>query len=81
MMSMPTNYLTADELAELIGCAPTSFACMRRYLERNNWPFEPNLRKFPRVSRAYHDARMSGSVAPGAPASDSAEPDFSMFSA
>ena len=76
---MPTNYLTADELAELIGCAPTSFACMRRYLERNNWPFEPNLRGFPRVSRAYHDARMSGTAAPG-PAPDAAEePDFSMF--
>jgi hypothetical protein len=46
-VSMPTTYLTADELAELIGCAPTSFACMRRYLERHSWPFEPNLRGFP----------------------------------
>lgn len=42
------RYLTAAELAELIGCAPTSFACMRRYLTRNNWPFEPNIRGFPR---------------------------------
>ena len=45
-----STYLTADELAELIGCAPTSFACMRRYLARNNWPFEPNIRGFPQVS-------------------------------
>jgi hypothetical protein len=77
---MPTTYLTADELAELIGCAPTSFACMRRYLERHSWPFEPNLRGFPRVSRAYHDTRMSGAPAPGAPPAAAAEPDFSMFS-
>lgn len=77
---MQTNYLTADELAELIGCAPTSFACMRRYLERHSWPFEPNLRGFPRVSRAYHDARMSGIAAPGEPSDAAAEPDFSMFS-
>ena len=76
---MPTNYLTADELAELIGCASTSFACMRRYLERHSWPFEPNLRGFPRVSRAYHDARMSGATAQGAPPDAAAEPDFSMF--
>lgn len=76
---MPTNYLTADELAELIGCAPTSFACMRRYLERHQWPFEPNLRGFPRVSRAYHDARMSGTAASGQMPAGDAEPDFSMF--
>jgi hypothetical protein len=77
---MPTNYLTADELAELIGCAPNSFACMRRYLDRHGWPFEPNLRGFPRVSRAYHDARLSGAAAPGTAPVVDAEPDFSMFS-
>ncbi len=76
---MPTSYLTAVELAELIGCASTSFACMRRYLERHQWPFEPNLRGFPRVSRAYHDARMSGTAAPGPTPVVEAEPDFSMF--
>lgn len=76
---MQMNYLTADELAELIGCAPTSFACMRRYLERHSWPFEPNLRGFPRVSRAYHDARMSGAAAPGPAAAADVEPDFTMF--
>lgn len=73
------NYLTAQELATLIGCAPTSFACMRRYLERNNWPFEQNLRGFPQVSRAYHDARMTGALNPGATPDAATEPDFSMF--
>lgn len=73
------NYLTAQELADLIGCAPTSFACMRRYLTRNNWPFEPNLRGFPQVSRAYHDARMSGNAQQAQLQELAAEPDFSMF--
>jgi len=77
---MLTSYLTADELAELIDCAPTSFACMRRYLVRHGWPFEPNLRGFPKVSRAYFDARISGTVAPSALLDEAAEPDFSMFS-
>jgi hypothetical protein len=74
------NYLSAQELATLIGCAPTSFACMRRYLQRNTWPFEPNLRGFPCVSRAYHDARMSGALQQ-TQATDGVEPDFSMFTA
>lgn len=73
------TYLTAAELAELIGCAPNSFACMRRYLARHNWPFEPNIRGFPQVSRAYHHARMHGMITPGAAPEPEAEPDFSMF--
>lgn len=76
-----SNYLTAAELAELIGCAPTSFACMRRYLTRNNWPFEPNRRGFPQVSREYHDARMAGTTPAGAAIEQGDEPDFSMFKA
>lgn len=72
-------YLSATELADLVGCAPNSYACMRRYLTRNNWPFEPNLRGFPNVSRAYHDARMAGTRNPAAPQDQTTEPDFSMF--
>lgn len=71
-------YLTAQELASMIGCEPNSYACMRRYLKRHGWPFEPNLRGFPQVSRAYHDARMSGRLNE-AKNDDFAEPDFSMF--
>lgn len=55
------NYLSAAELAALIDCQPNSYACMRRWLERGKWPFEPSLSGFPKVSRTYHDARMSGS--------------------
>ena len=73
------TYLTAAELAELIGCAPTSFACMRRYLARHHWPFEPNLRGFPQVSRAYHAARMTGCATSGKVLAEETDPDFSMF--
>ena len=76
-----TRYLMAIELAELIGCSPHSFACMRRYLARNNWPFEPNLRGFPQVSREYHYGRMAGSVPAGATIEQGDEPDFTMFKA
>lgn len=78
---MMSRYLTAPQLAELIGCSPHSFACMRRYLARNNWPFEPNLRGFPQVSREYHDARMLGSTPVGTEANQDGEPDFTMFEA
>lgn len=74
-----STYLTAADLAELIGCAPTSFACMRRYLARHRWPFEPNIRGFPQVSRAYHAARMNGGTTPATAPDEATEPDFSMF--
>lgn len=74
------TYLTAAELAELIGCAPTSFACMRRYLACTKWPYESNIRGFPQVSRAYHHDQMHGTLALGTElASEDTEPDFSMF--
>lgn len=74
-------YLSANELADLIGCEPNSYACMRRYLTRYHWPFEQNLRGFPRVARAYHDARMAGQSNVAAQLELAAEPDFSMFPA
>lgn len=76
-----SRYLTAPELAELIGCSPHSYACMRRYLTRNGWPFEPNLRGFPQVSREYHDARLAGNTPTGTTQPEGQEPDFSMFEA
>lgn len=53
-------YLSSDQLADLIDCAPNSFACMRRWLERNDWPFATSISGFPKVSKAYHDSRLSG---------------------
>jgi len=59
---MKSRYLTATELAEMIECSPSSYACMRRHLERHRVPFIPNLRGFPQVDRRYYDARMSGTA-------------------
>jgi hypothetical protein len=69
-------YLTAPQLADLIDCAPNSFACMRRWLDRNGWPYAVGLTGFPKVSKAYHDTRLS-SAAPPAPAEQ--EPNFGAF--
>jgi hypothetical protein len=70
------SHLTADELAEMIGCRANSFACMRRYLTKHNWPYAPNLRGFPKVSRDYYEARMSGAQ-PEIKSITTMEPDFS----
>jgi len=70
------GYLSSSELAEMVGCKPNSFACMRRWLTRNNWPFEVSINGFPIVSRAYHDARMSGETAAPKDLQPRIEPNF-----
>jgi len=72
-------YLTADELADMIDCQPYSFACMRRWLDKNGWPYQVSIRGFPKVSREYHKARTAGLPAAAVEATDELEPDFSMF--
>ncbi|MCW3657584.1 DUF4224 domain-containing protein [Burkholderia cenocepacia] len=59
-------YLTTPELAELVGCKPRSHACMKRWLERNRWPFAVNIAGVPLVAREYYDARMNGTAPPSA---------------
>lgn len=71
-------YLSRAELAELVGCKERSTACMRRWLDRNEWVYEPNRAGFPMVSRQYHDERMLGRTTTE---KLSDEPDFSIFKA
>lgn len=71
---MSARYLDRYELAELVGCEPRSLSCMRRWLQKNHWPFETNVAGVPRVSKAYHDARMSGQSS--VMAETEQEPDF-----
>ena len=68
-------YLTAHQLAELTGYAVNQYACMRRWLERNRWPFAQDRAGLPKVLRQYHDQRMQGQApAPAAsPAAANAE--------
>ncbi len=76
---MINDYLTATELSTLIGCKPNSYACMKRWLDRNRWPYVENIRGFPQVWRGWHDARMSGEIRAGA-AKHRVEPDFAALS-
>lgn len=70
------GYLSSFELATIVGCKPNSFACMRRWLARNSWPFEVSINGFPVVSRSYHDARMSGENSAGTMVKPRIEPNF-----
>lgn len=70
------DYLTAAELADLIGCQPSSRACMCRWLDKGGWPYEINRLGFPRVSRAYRDARLAGAAPATAAATTRIEPNF-----
>ncbi|NYH21434.1 DUF4224 domain-containing protein [Paraburkholderia bryophila] len=70
-------YLTRQELSELVGCQPRSLACMKRWLERNRWPFAVSIAGIPQVSRDYCDARLHGTAPRAAElADDEQEPDF-----
>jgi hypothetical protein len=60
-------YLTADELAGLIGCCPNSYSCMRHWLTKNEWPFSMTITGFSSVSRAYHGLRVHCQAQPAAP--------------
>lgn len=73
---MISEYLSAAELASLIGCRPNSLACMKRWLAKNGWPYVENIRGFPQVWRKYHDVRMSGTAQVSTEA-QRVEPDFS----
>ncbi len=56
------QYLTPMELQHLTGYRIRS--AVIRWLERNDWPYAaPGADGWPRVLRAYHDARLSGQKA------------------
>jgi hypothetical protein len=57
-----SRYLSRDELAELVGCQPRSLTCMKRWLERNGWPYVVNIAGVPLVARDYYEARMTGNA-------------------
>lgn len=52
------NYLTASELAELVGCKPNQRRAMQTWLELNKWKFEVDKAGLPKVARTYHDRKM-----------------------
>ena len=71
------RYLTRDELAELVGCKPSSLACMKRWLTRNGWAHAVNIAGVPIVARECYMARTLGATASPATADvPEVEPDF-----
>ncbi|KVD48645.1 hypothetical protein WS61_07440 [Burkholderia sp. ABCPW 11] len=75
-------YLTAGELADLVGCKPNQRATMARWLDRNGWRYVVDTNGLPKVARAFHDQKLG--IAPEESAIDSrvaTEPDFDALDA
>lgn len=67
-------YLTPQQMADLIGCRTTSYNCMKRWLDKNGWPYAVTISGFPKVSQTYHDAKMNGEI--HCPMVEEHEPNF-----
>ena len=68
-----SQYLSAQELAELCDCQPNQFALMARRLRQGQWPFEQFKGGCPKVLRVYHDQRLQGLAHVALPASNASE--------
>ncbi|MCA8036508.1 DUF4224 domain-containing protein [Burkholderia arboris] len=53
-----SDYLTAHELADLVGCKPNQRAAMTRWLDLNHWRFVVDKTGLPKVARAYRDQKL-----------------------
>ncbi|WP_186062175.1 DUF4224 domain-containing protein [Burkholderia gladioli] len=73
-------YLTASELADLVGCKPNQRATMARWLDRNGWSYVVDIMGLPKVARAYRDQKL-GLAPEGVSADDrlSVGPDLDAF--
>ena len=56
-----SNRLSADELAEIVGCRPNQRCRMAAWLRKNHWKHEIDSNGLPIVSRAYHDRKLGAS--------------------
>lgn len=53
-----SNYLTAQELASLVGCKANQRAAMVHWLTDNHWRFVIDKNGLPKVAREYHDRKL-----------------------
>lgn len=58
MEGINMGYLSASELAELVGCKANQKCRMTAWLTKNKWRFEVDSSGLPKVARAYHDRKM-----------------------
>jgi hypothetical protein len=52
------TYLSASELAELVGCRPNQKSRMIAWLTQHRWAHVIDVAGHPKVARAYHDKKM-----------------------
>ncbi|MCX8566714.1 MAG: protein of unknown function (DUF4224) [Glomeribacter sp. 1016415] len=52
------DYLSAHELAELVGCKLNQRSMMIQWLELRRWRFVIDRFGLPKVARAYHNKKM-----------------------
>jgi hypothetical protein len=48
-----SDYLSADELADLVGCRPNQRSVMAKWLSERRWRFVLDRNQFPKVARTY----------------------------
>lgn len=53
-----SDRLSADELAEMVGCKPNQRTIMVRWLTVRKWKFEVDRNGLPIVMRAYRDRKL-----------------------
>ena len=82
-MPMPeaSAYLSASELADLIGCKANQRRTIVRWLENNGWPFVIDRNGIPTVARAYHDKKLGIEMEPASARLDAAADVFARRSA
>lgn len=56
MSALP--YLTASELASLVGCKSNQKCRMVAWLTKRHWKFDVDINGLPKVARPYHDRKM-----------------------
>lgn len=53
-----SDYLTSDELSDLVGCQRNQRSVMAAWLTKNAWPYVVDRSGLPKVLRAYRDQRL-----------------------
>lgn len=53
-----SDYLSADELADLVGCKSNQRAAMIHWLSDNSWRYVVDKNGLPKVARAYRDRKL-----------------------
>jgi hypothetical protein len=75
-----SDYLTSQELADLIGCKPNQRTLMARWLEDNGWPFVIDRNGIPKVARVYRDRKLGIETADAVSTKYDASPNLEAFS-